>query len=163
MVHKEETQELLRRTVEQRVLVSQSAAEVYRRWSDPAAMASLFSHLEHTSARGQGQAHWLVRLPSGARLGWRVETHLTLPNAVVAWCSVPGEPVTMAGTVRIAEVGRLGTQVVVRVEYLLDGPQGHELEELLTSTPLLRPEAPATVPTPALPVGLPPSLWANAQ
>lgn len=64
-----------------------------------------------------GRSHWEVITPSGQPLEWDAVVTKYVPNAVIAWSSVPGSAVDTTGLLRFAPAEDGGTQLHVELTY----------------------------------------------
>jgi uncharacterized membrane protein len=55
---------------------------------------------------GDGRSHWSASTSSGHTVEWDTVTTKYVPNAVIAWQSVPASPVRMSAAVRIVPEGK---------------------------------------------------------
>jgi uncharacterized membrane protein len=104
------------------VTIDRPAAELYAAWRDFECLPQFMRHL--VSVRQEGQrSHWVARAPAGATVAWDAEIVNEEPGRLIAWRSLPGAPVALAGSVHFtqAPAGR-GTEVRVELKY--DPPGG---------------------------------------
>jgi uncharacterized membrane protein len=88
-----------------------------------------------------GRSRWEVMSPSGEILTWDAEVTKYVPNAVLAWRSLPGSIVDCNGLIRFAPTPSGGTRLQIQIDYdpgttgftdalraLLDIPREQQLE-----------------------------------
>lgn len=64
-----------------------------------------------------GRSRWEVVSPSGEILTWDAEVTKYVPNAVLAWHSLPGSVVDCDGLIRFAPTASGGTRLQVQIDY----------------------------------------------
>ena len=64
-----------------------------------------------------GRSRWEVISPSGEVLSWDAQVTKYLPNAVIAWRSLPGSIVDCNGLIRFSPNERGGTHLEIQVDY----------------------------------------------
>lgn len=88
-----------------------------------------------------GRSRWEVVSPSGEVLTWDAEVTKYVPNAVLAWRSLPGSVVDCNGLIRFGPTPDGGTRLLIQIDYdpgatgfadalrsLLDISRQHQLE-----------------------------------
>lgn len=112
--------------VERTVTVSRPAGEVYRAWRELDRWPRLLpEYLESVTPAGSGRTCWAVSGPGGLRAKWEAELTADDPGHLLAWRSVPGSDVDIAGSVRFGPApGDRGTEVKVILTY---SPPGGKL------------------------------------
>jgi len=100
------------------ILVNCSREEAYRFWHDADQLPVFMRHLESFSKVGDRQYRWVVLGPAGTRFTWDTEMTAEREGELIAWRSLPNNPVGVEGTVefRTAPANR-GTIVEVRTRY----------------------------------------------
>ena len=109
--------------VERTVTVQRSPDELYRAWRDLESLPRLLpGHLVSVTPVGPGRTRWVVAGPGGLRAGWEAELTADEPGRLIAWRSVPGASVDIAGSVRFDPApGRRGTEIKVILTYAPPG------------------------------------------
>ena len=105
--------------VERTVTVQGSPDEAYRAWRDLESLPRLLPGylLSVTSSEG-GRTRWVVAGPGGLRASWEAELTADEPGRLIAWRSVPGASVDIAGSVRFDPApGGRGTEIKVILTY----------------------------------------------
>jgi uncharacterized membrane protein len=105
--------------VERTVTVQRSAEEVYLAWRDLESLPRLLpDYLISVTPSGGGQTRWVVAGPGGLRASWDAELTADEPARLIAWRSVPGASVDIAGSVRFEPApAQRGTEVKVILTY----------------------------------------------
>lgn len=67
-------------TVAASVTIGRPADEVYRLWSDPAALKEMLAGLVDVESAGDGALDWSLRGPLGTRIRWRTRTTVNRPG-----------------------------------------------------------------------------------
>ncbi|MGQ0639212.1 MAG: SRPBCC family protein [Gemmatimonadaceae bacterium] len=82
------------------------------------------------------RTHWEVDGPAGSTVVWDAVTTRLVPNELVAWKSVEGEPVRQAGRMRFAPNTDGGTRVDIELQYNPPGGTlGHAIAALFKRDP----------------------------
>ena len=112
--------------VERTVTVRRSADEVYQAWRDLERLPRLLPEsLVSVTPSGPRRSDWVVRGPGGVRLSWQAELMADEEDRLLAWRSVPGSNVDIAGSVRFTSAPKhRGTEVKVILTY---SPPGGKL------------------------------------
>jgi uncharacterized membrane protein len=112
--------------VERTVTVRRSADEVYQAWRELERLPRLLPEsLVAVTDSGPGRSEWVVRGPGGVRLSWQAELTADEEDRLLAWRSVPGSDVDIAGSVRFTSAPKhRGTEVKVILTY---SPPGGKL------------------------------------
>lgn len=108
---------------EEAITVNRSADELYRFWRDVTNHPKFTEHLESVTTVGENRTHWVMKGPLGITLEWDAETYEDKPGELIAWRSLEGSQVDVAGSVhfRPAPGGR-GTEA--RVVQKVNPPGG---------------------------------------
>jgi uncharacterized membrane protein len=64
-----------------------------------------------------GRSRWEVVSPGGEILTWDAEVTKYVPNAVIAWRSLPGSVVDCNGLIRFAPAPEGGTRLQIQIDY----------------------------------------------
>lgn len=111
--------------------------EVFGFWRGFENLPLFMRHLERVRDLGGGRSHWVARGPAGSRVEWDAEIINEQENKMIAWRSLPGSDVVMAGSVHFEAV-RSGneTQVSINLQYAPPaGRAGSVLAALLGREP----------------------------
>jgi uncharacterized membrane protein len=111
--------------------------EAYRFWRRLGNMPLFMSHLESVAELDERRSHWVARGPAGLRVEWDAEIINEVENDLIAWRSLPGSDVVMAGSVNFDRV-RDGSSTEVRVHLQYSPPGGRAgalLSKLLGNDP----------------------------
>ena len=109
--------------VEHSVLINRPAAQLYRFWRNFENLPTFMQHLEAVAVRDEGISHWVARGPAGMRVEWDARIINEIENKVIAWQSLNGSTIAIAGAVNFDETER-GTVVHVHLQY---SPPGGKL------------------------------------
>lgn len=114
------------------IAVERDPQELYRFWREFANLPRFLHYLEEVRATGEQRSHWVARGPAGRRIEWDTEITEERPNELIAWRSLPGSAVPLAGTVRFepATNGE-GSLVHVTLNVSRGGVLGKGLAHLL--------------------------------
>jgi uncharacterized membrane protein len=109
--------------VEEAITIDRSPEEVYRFWNDPANLPRFLTHVKSVTAQGPDRQHWVQFGPWGQTIAWDAEIHNRRPNQMIAWRSLEGSDIDVAGSVHFDPApGGRGT--IVRVNEKLNPPVG---------------------------------------
>jgi uncharacterized membrane protein len=105
--------------VECTMTVQRSPEEVYRAWRDLESLPRLLpGYLLSVTPTDAGRTRWVVAGPGGLRASWEAELTADEPGRLIAWRSVPGASVDIAGSVRFEPAPRdRGTEIKVILTY----------------------------------------------
>jgi uncharacterized membrane protein len=105
--------------VERTVTVQRPPEEVYLAWRDLESLPRLLpGYLVSVTSAGTGRTRWVVAGPGGLRASWEAELVADEPGRLIAWRSIPGAGVDIAGSVRFEPApGQRGTEVKVILTY----------------------------------------------
>ena len=113
------------------VVVAAPAERLYRFWRNFENLPRIMSHLERVEVLSETRSRWRAQGPAGIPLEWEAETINDQPPHLIAWRTLPGGPVSHAGSVRFAPSGA-ATRIDVSLQY--DPPGGelaHAVAELM--------------------------------
>ena len=101
------------------VTVQRSPDEAYRAWRDLESLPRLLpGHLLSVTSSESRRTRWVVAGPGGLRASWEAELTADEPGRLIAWRSVPGASVDIAGSVRFDSApGGRGTEIKVILTY----------------------------------------------
>jgi uncharacterized membrane protein/osmotically-inducible protein OsmY len=120
--------------VRKTIHVNAPVADVFAVWSRFEDFPRFMSHVESVTRGGEDRSRWVIRAPAG-EIAFEAETTKIVENEVIAWKTLPNEPIAHAGFVRFdADAG--GTRVDVQLTYNPPaGLVGHTLLTLLGHDP----------------------------
>jgi uncharacterized membrane protein len=109
--------------VERTMTVRRSTGEAYRAWRDLEHLPRLLPDvLVAVTPASPTRSHWVVRGPGGVQMAWQAELTADEDGRLLAWRSVPGSDVDIAGSVRFTPApGHVGTEVKVILTYAPPG------------------------------------------
>jgi uncharacterized membrane protein len=109
--------------VERTITVQRSPDEIYRAWRDLESLPRLIpGYLVSVTPSDGGRTRWVVAGPGGLRASWEAELTADEPGRLIAWRSMPGASVDIAGSVRFEPApGERGTEVKVILTYAPPG------------------------------------------
>lgn len=104
--------------VNESVRLERPIEEVYRFWRRLENLPTFMSHLIRVTETDDGRSHWVASGPGGVAVEWDAEILNDIEHQLIAWRSLPGSDVLVAGAVNFDRVrdGR-STQVSVRLQY----------------------------------------------
>lgn len=107
--------------VEQSITIHRPITELFEFWRNFENLPRVMRHLE--SVRGKtGRSRWVARGPVGVKLEWDAEIVNEKLDELIAWRSLPGAPVSTAGSVQFRPGAGGGTEIRVVLKY--DPPAG---------------------------------------
>lgn len=100
------------------IRVERPLGEIYRFWRRLENLPTFMSHLERVTEHGNGRSHWVAKGPAGLRVEWDAEVINEVEYSVLAWRSLPGSDIAVAGSVSFDPVrGGRSTQITVHLQY----------------------------------------------
>jgi uncharacterized membrane protein len=104
--------------VEQAVTIARPAQELYAFWRDLKNLPTIMQHLKSVEVDDSGRSHWVAVGPLGRSVEWDAEIINDREPEIIAWQSLPGSTVDVAGSVRFhEEPHNRGTRVTVSLKY----------------------------------------------
>lgn len=104
--------------VRESVRVEAAVGEVYRFWRRLENLPRFMKHVTEVKETSDRTSHWVVEAPGGLVASWDAEIINEVEDGVLAWRSLPGSEVTVAGSVSFKSVrGGRSTQVDVNLQY----------------------------------------------
>jgi uncharacterized membrane protein len=103
--------------VEQSVVVSRPAPELYHFWRNFENLPRFMDHLESVTVLDENRSHWVAKAPAGMRVEWDAVIHNEIENELIAWRSLPGADVNNAGSVHFTPAADGQTEVRVVLSY----------------------------------------------
>jgi uncharacterized membrane protein len=119
------------------VTINRSAADLYAFWRDVENAPRFMINIESVEDLGDKKSHWIASAPFGQQIAWDSEVIADKPDHLIAWKTLPGSPVSMAGSVRF-EPATGGRGTVVTLEQNLEpplGPIGYALAKVFGEDP----------------------------
>jgi uncharacterized membrane protein len=99
------------------VIVERPIAEVFEFCRDFENFPEIVDVLLSVEDSQDGRSHWSVRSPLGEAIQWDATVTKYVPNAVIAWQSVPGSEVEANGMMRFAPLSPTETRVDISLAY----------------------------------------------
>lgn len=108
-----------RRSVDMRmtVVVERPVQEVFEFCRDFENFPTIVDVLLSVEDSQDGRSHWAVRSPKGETIEWDAIVTKYVPNAVIAWESVPGSVVRAGGVMRFAPLSPKETRLDISLTY----------------------------------------------
>ena len=108
-----------RRSVDMRmtVVVERPVNEVFEFCRDFENFPRIVDVLLSVEDSQDGRSHWAVRSPTGQTIEWDANVTKYVPNAVIAWESVPGSVVHAGGVMRFSPLSPTETRIDVSLTY----------------------------------------------
>lgn len=104
--------------IRESIRLQMPVADVYAYWRQLENLPRFMSHLERVTETSDRRSHWVAVGPAGLAVEWDAEIINEEENHILAWRSLPGSDVAMAGSVTFepARGGRT-TQLDVHLQY----------------------------------------------
>ena len=99
------------------VVVERPVSEVFEFCRDFENFPKIVDVLLSVEDSQDGRSHWAVRSPKGAAIEWDAVVTKYVPNAVIAWESVPGSVVHAGGTMRFSPLSAAETRLDITLTY----------------------------------------------
>lgn len=108
-----------RRSVDMRmtVVVEKAINDVFEFCRDFENFPQIVDVLLSVEDSQDGRSHWAVRSPTGHTVEWDATVTKYVPNAVIAWESVPGSTVRATGLMRFSPLSPAQTRVDIALTY----------------------------------------------
>ena len=108
-----------RRSVDMRmtVVVERPVNEVFEFCRDFENFPRIVDVLLSVEDSQDGRSHWAVRSPTGQTIEWDAIVTKYVPNAVIAWESIPGSVVKAGGVMRFFPLSAQETRIDVSLTY----------------------------------------------
>jgi uncharacterized membrane protein len=104
--------------VEHAVTIARPAQELYAFWRDLKNLPTIMQHLKSVEVDSGGRSRWTAVGPLGRSVEWDAEIINEREPEVIAWQSLPGSTVDVAGSVHFAALAhKRGTRVTVSLKY----------------------------------------------
>lgn len=109
--------------VDQTIRVKKPIGEVYQYWRNFENFPRFMTHVLDVKAKEKGLTQWRVRGPVGIVVEWTAELITDTRNEIIAWKSIDGSDVDIAGSVRFREIPETReTEIQLSLKY--DPPLG---------------------------------------
>ncbi|HEX4148990.1 MAG TPA: SRPBCC family protein [Pirellulales bacterium] len=109
--------------VDERIQIRRALADVFEFWRNLENLPRVMDHLHSVERVGTSRTHWVAKGLLGRTAQWDAELINQRPNELIAWRSLPGGDIDMAGSVRFSpSPDGFGTMVHVELKY--DPPGG---------------------------------------
>jgi uncharacterized membrane protein len=108
--------------VRESVRIEAAVGDVYRFWRRLENLPAFMKHLTRVTETSDRTSHWVAEAPGGLVASWDAEIINDVEDELIAWRSLPGSEVAVAGSVNFKPVrnGR-STQVDVNLQYSATG------------------------------------------
>lgn len=102
----------------QTIAIDSPPESLYEFWRDFTNLPRIMRHLQSVEVLDDTRSHWVARGPLGASIEWDAQIINEEPNELIAWRSLPGSEIDIAGSVRFERRGEGGTTVHVTLDYI---------------------------------------------
>lgn len=102
------------------IRIAAPVTAVFAFWQEFENFPHLMRHVRAVRRLQEGHSLWEVAGPLGTRVRWRAQTTAVVPDALIAWTTVPGSQVEHAGRVQFEADGN-GTRLQVDLQYIPPG------------------------------------------
>ncbi|HEX3655851.1 MAG TPA: SRPBCC family protein [Pirellulales bacterium] len=123
--------------LDQRVLIRRAVSDVFEFWRNFENLPRVLDHLHSVEKVGTSYTHWMAKGTLGVMAQWDAEIINERRDRLIAWRSLPGGDLDMAGSVHFSPAPD-GFGTLVRVELKYDPPGGRvglALDRLLGEDP----------------------------
>jgi uncharacterized membrane protein len=122
--------------VQKAININAPVSRVYALWSNFTNFPRFMAHVHDVRDLGGGRSHWKVKGPAGVVVEWEAIITQQVPERLLAWKSVEGQPLKSAGTVRFDPNPDGSTRVTVRLAYNPPaGALGHAVASFFGTDP----------------------------
>jgi uncharacterized membrane protein len=122
--------------IQKAINIDSPVERVYDYWTRFENFPRFMSHVKEIWDHGDGRSHWIVSGPAGVPVEFDAMTTKMVPNEMIAWSSLPDQPVKTMGSVRFDRNEDQSTRVTVRMGYTPPaGVLGHAVASLFGSDP----------------------------
>jgi uncharacterized membrane protein len=109
---------------------------VFELWDHIERFPRYMSHVREVERREGDVSHWMVRGPVGIPIEFDAQTTERVPGELLAWRSIPDQPIRHSGVVRFEPVDEGRTRASVRMSYEPPGGLfGHAIASLAGTDP----------------------------
>jgi uncharacterized membrane protein len=126
--------------VQKTVIVHAPIHKVFDLWSQFENYPKFMRHVRDIDIEiGGRRTAWIVDGPAGTTVNFEAETIELEPDRVIAWRTLPAQPIEHEGRIRFEEVDDSTTRVTVRMTYRpRGGVLGHAIAHILGWDPKSR-------------------------
>jgi len=106
--------------IQQSIIVTRSAAELYQFWRNLENLPTILSHLHSVRVINDQLSHWMIEsVPGGPMIEWDAKIINEVPNNRIGWSTLQGSDIDNAGSV-VFETMPDGnsTQITVTLQYV---------------------------------------------
>jgi uncharacterized membrane protein len=122
--------------VEKTIRIAAPVEQVWELWSNFENFPRFMSHLREVRKLDEGRSHWVASGPAGVPVEWDAVITDWVPQQFLAWKSVNGSTVQMAGMVRFRPTEEGQTEIDVHMSYNPPaGAVGHAIAFLAGADP----------------------------
>ncbi len=100
------------------IQVARAVPDVFAFCKDFENFPRIVGSLRRVTDFQDGRSHWEAYSPSGEVIEWDALVTKYVPNAVIAWSSVPSSSVVTSGIIRFAASGENMTRLTIELMYL---------------------------------------------
>jgi len=109
--------------VEESITINALPVTLYHFWHDYNNLPKFMGAIESVTDLGGSRSHWVAAGPLGLKLQWNAELYNDMPGELIAWRSLKGSQIDVAGSVHFTKApDGLGTEV--RVNQKINPPGG---------------------------------------
>lgn len=123
--------------VEEATTIAKPAGELFAFWRRFENLPRFLAHVREVREIDRTRSHWVADAPLGLSVAWDAEVINERPNELIAWRSLPGSQVDVAGSVHFTPAANGGgTEVKVALKYVPPaGRVGHAVAALFGKDP----------------------------
>jgi uncharacterized membrane protein len=122
--------------VQKTININAPVERVFEYWTNYQNFPHFMSNVREVRPTGTGRSHWVVAGPAGVPIEWTAEITEMIPNKRLAWRSIPGSVIDLAGVIHFDANHNGGTRVQIKLCYQpLAGAIGHALAKIFGSDP----------------------------
>ena len=123
-------------SLQKAINIKASRQELYNFWSNLENLQHFMAHVHEVRQTGPDRSHWKVAGPAGTEVEYDAVTTQQIPDELIAWETVEGEPVSSSGRVRFDSNPDGSTRITVQMQYTPPaGALGHAVAKLFGTDP----------------------------
>jgi len=104
--------------IERSISIARPREELFAIWRDFTRLPDYIEDLESVTPTGNGQSHWVARIPGDKRVEWDSEMVNEIPGELIAWKTIGDPDVKHAGSVHFTNApGGRETEMRIVVDY----------------------------------------------